>query len=161
LGESHIEPTHLLLGLLREDKQLFFQLLHTKEPFPNALEELQLQTAGEKVSTSVDLPLSMDAKGVLVYSAEESELLGHATIETGHLLLGLLRQPGTACRALQGKGLTLLVVREVVKGTAQKPTGPVQIVNVLRAEFKGAVMGRLKPELEPAVVYSPRLDKAQ
>lgn len=160
-GESYIQPTHLLLGLAREDKQLFSDLLHTANPFPNAVEELQLKLGGEKLSTSVDLPLSIESKRVLVYAAEESELLGHSTVETSHLLLGLLRQPGAACTALEKKGLSLPAVRESVKNPAQKPAAPAQTVSVLRAEFRVALLGRLKPELEPAVVYSTRLEKAQ
>src|SRR5215831_2928201 len=47
---------------------------------------------GEKVSTSVDLPLSLDCKRVLAYGAEEAERLNHQHIGTDHLLLGLLRE---------------------------------------------------------------------
>src|ERR1044072_1412096 len=47
---------------------------------------------GEKVSTSVDLPLSNECKRVLAYAAEEAERLSHKHIGTEHLLLGLLRE---------------------------------------------------------------------
>jgi ATP-dependent Clp protease ATP-binding subunit ClpC len=160
-GESYIQPTHLLLGLVREAKQLFVDVLHTANPFPNAADELQLKLVGEKVATSVDLPLSMESKRALVYAAEESERLGHATIEPGHLLLGLLRQPGTACNALERKGLTLPAVREILKTPPQKPAAAAQTVSVLRAEFRMVLLDRLKPELEPAVVYSLRSEEAQ
>ena len=43
----------------------------------------------EKVSTSVDLPLSHECKRVLAYGAEEAERLNHKHIGTEHLLLGL------------------------------------------------------------------------
>jgi len=49
-------------------------------------------TIREKVSTSVDLPLSNECKRVLAYAAEEAERLGHKHIGTEHLLLGLLRE---------------------------------------------------------------------
>jgi ATP-dependent Clp protease ATP-binding subunit ClpC len=160
-GEHYIQPAHLFLGLLREDKQLFHKLLHSVDPFPNAADELLLTTTGEKVSTSVDLPLSHESRRVLVYGAEESELLGHSTIGTGHLLLGLLREPGVTCDLLAKRGLTLVLVREVIKGVAQTVPGAEQIVGALRAEFKAALGNRLKPELEPAVTYRINEEKAK
>ena len=49
-------------------------------------------TQRDKVSTSVDLPLSNESKRVLAYGAEEAERLGHKHIGTEHRLLGLLRE---------------------------------------------------------------------
>ena len=46
----------------------------------------------EKVSTSIDLPLSNECKRVLAYAAEEAAQLGHKHIGTEHLLAGLLRE---------------------------------------------------------------------
>jgi ATP-dependent Clp protease ATP-binding subunit ClpC len=160
-GEPFIQPAHLLLGLLREDKELFRLLSHSPDPLPSVAEELGLKVSGEKISTSVDLPLSAESKRVLVYGAEEAELLGDLAIGPGHLLLGLLREPGAACDLLVRRGLTLPVVRDVVKGIPQKRPGNEQIVNTLRAEFKGALMSLLKPELEPAVVYSLAAEKTK
>jgi ATP-dependent Clp protease ATP-binding subunit ClpC len=155
-GDDYIHTEHLLLGLLREDKQLFNALLHSSNPFPNAAEELGLKQTGKTVSVSVDLPLSSEAKRVLAFGAEEAELLGSSTIETGHLLLGLLREPGPACNLLVKHGLTLPSLRQLVKGVAQKAVGSEQIVANLRSEFRGVIMGQLKPELEPAVEYGMR-----
>jgi ATP-dependent Clp protease ATP-binding subunit ClpC len=67
----------------------------------------------EKLPPGVDLPLSREAKRVLNYAAEESERVGHRTIGTEHLLLGLLReQHSYAAELLRDQGLHLHLVRE-------------------------------------------------
>ena len=70
----------------------------------------------EKVSTSMDLPLSRECKRVLAYGAEESERLNHKHIGTDHLLLGLLRKEECfAAQLLRERGLTLDSVRGQVQ----------------------------------------------
>jgi hypothetical protein len=89
----YIETEHLLLGIVRESKALprrlglriDYQTIHRE------IDAHYQQT--EKVSVSVDLPLSNESKRVLAYAAEEAERLGHRHVGTGHLLVGLLREP--------------------------------------------------------------------
>src|SRR5207245_9184335 len=65
-------------------------------------------TVREKVSTSVDLPLSQECKHVLAYAAEEAERLSHRHIGTEHLLLGILREEKSfAAEILYERGLRL------------------------------------------------------
>src|ERR1041384_7433019 len=88
-GSPYIETEHLLLGLMREDRTLFAGTGDTSA-FQKELES-QIPHHGEKTSTSVDLPMSAEAKRVLEYATEEADGLSHPHIDTGHLLLGLLR----------------------------------------------------------------------
>ena len=91
-GSPYIETEHLLLGLLREDKRivlLFFRSHVFVEEIRKKIE--QHGYVREKISTSVDLPLSNESKRVLAYAAEEAERLDHKHIGTEHLLLGLFR----------------------------------------------------------------------
>jgi hypothetical protein len=113
-GCSYIESEHLLLGLLREDKALANQVLASYSKLEAIRHSItQRGTAGLKVSTSVDLPLSHESKRVLVYAAEESERMKHQYIGTVHLLLGLLREEKSfAAQLLREQGLTLDLVRE-------------------------------------------------
>jgi hypothetical protein len=113
-GSPYIETEHLLLGLLREDKALANRLHAAMESIRKQIEG---HTApGEKVSTSVDLPLSHECKRVLAYGAEEAARLNHKHIGTEHLLLGLLREEKCfAARLLGEQGLTLYSVREPVQ----------------------------------------------
>jgi ATP-dependent Clp protease ATP-binding subunit ClpC len=78
-------------------------------------------TIREKVSTSVDLPLSNECKRVLAYAAEEAERLSHKHIGTEHLLLGLLREEKCfAAEMLHERGLKLQIIREEMQRTTQE-----------------------------------------
>src|SRR2546421_4148698 len=114
-GAQAIDAEHILLGLLREDKQLtqkFFRSPHS------TVESIRKEIEGrtplrDKVSASVDLPLSASAKRVLSFAADESERLQHRHIGTEHLLLGILREDkSTAAEILYERGLRLSQIRE-------------------------------------------------
>ena len=106
-GSPYIETEHLLLGLLREDKALTNRFLRSHASVESIRKQIEAHTTiREKVSTSVDLPLSNECKRVLAYAAEEAERLGHKHIGTEHLLLGLLREEKCfASEILQERGL--------------------------------------------------------
>src|SRR5207248_8987797 len=113
-GSPCIETEHLLLGLLREDKALANRFLRSSASVESIRKQIEAHTTlREKVSTSVDLPLSHECKRVLAYAAEEAERLNHKHIGTEHLLLGLLREEKCfAARLLNARGVTLEKVRE-------------------------------------------------
>jgi ATP-dependent Clp protease ATP-binding subunit ClpA len=113
-GSSVIDTEHLVLGILREDKVLTNQFL----PSTVAIESIRQQIAShigrrEKVSTSVDLPLSQESKRILSYGAGEAERLQHKHIGTGHLLFGVLREENClGAQVLRERGVTLDQVRD-------------------------------------------------
>src|ERR1035438_5713819 len=113
-GSPYIETEHLLLGLLREDKALTFPFLRSHASVESICHQIEGHiTIREKVSTSVDRPLSNECQRVLVYAAEEAERLSHKHIGTEHLLLGLLREEKCyAAEILHEHGLHLSVIRE-------------------------------------------------
>src|SRR5450756_1886862 len=113
-GSSYIETEHLLLGLLREDKALTFPFLRSHASVESIRHQIEGHiTIREKVSTSVDLPLSDEYQRVLAYAAEEAERLSHKHIGTEHLLLGLLREEKCfAAEILRERGLRLSTIRE-------------------------------------------------
>jgi ATP-dependent Clp protease ATP-binding subunit ClpC len=128
-GSPSIETEHLLLGLLREDKALSNRFLQSRGSVESIGRQIhQHAPVREKVSTSVDLPLSDEGKRVLAYAAEEAERLSHQHIGTEHLLLGLLREEKSlASRLLHEQGLKLLAVREELQKTAHmKPEDQVR-----------------------------------
>ena len=111
-GADCVETEHLLLGLLREDKAL------TNSLSINSIKYIHQRVrpvtpVREKISTSVDLPLSHESKRVLAYSAEEAERLGRQSkIGPEHMLLGLLREEKClAASLLQERGLSIVRVR--------------------------------------------------
>ncbi len=114
-GSPFIETEHLLLGLIREDKNL------TNRFFPKAnasIDSIRKEIEGrttirEKVSTSVELPFSDESKRALNAAAEESDRLAHKHIGTEHMLLGLLREEkSVAAEILKERGLRLSMIRE-------------------------------------------------
>lgn len=109
LGSQAIEAEHILLGLLREATPLFQKLLPDASVSMAAIRKAieSHEDTGDKVSASVDLPLSQQAKQVLSGAAEESERLGLRHIGTEHLLLGLIGAgPSLASQVLADHGVT-------------------------------------------------------
>jgi uncharacterized damage-inducible protein DinB len=113
-GSPYIETEHLLLGLLREDKMLTNRFLRSQAATESIRKQIDDRTTiREKVSTSVDLPLSNECKRALAYAAEEAQRLSHRHIGTEHLLLGLLREDKCfAAEILQERGLQVPAIRE-------------------------------------------------
>ena len=130
-GSPTIETEHLLLGLLREDKALASRFLRSAAAIESIRQQIEQHTQKlEKVSTSVDLPLSHESKRVLAYAAEEAERMNHKHIGTPHLLLGLLREDGNfAASLLKERGLKLALAREeVLRSDLDSPETPAQPV---------------------------------
>ena len=152
-GSPYIESEHLLLGLLREDKALANRFLRSHAAIESIRKQVEAHTTvREKVSTSVDLPLSHECKRVLAYGAEEAERLNHKHIGTEHLLLGLLREEKCfASEILHERGLRLSQVREeIARSTSEKMTSSRPKESSLLTEFsrdltQSAVDGVLDP----------------
>ncbi len=117
LGSPYIDTEHLLLGLIREDAGLRMQLSGSSPDEPESIRrQIESHTpVGEKISTSVDLPLSRELNGVLAYASAEAKALQHPVIDSGHLVLGLLRMNECfGADLLQQRGLRYERYREVV-----------------------------------------------
>ncbi len=125
-GSPNIESEHLLLGLLREDKGITNRFLHSHVAVESIRKQIEAQTTvREKISTSVDLPLSDECKRVLAYAAEEAEHLVHKHIGTEHLLLGLMREEDClAAQLLKKIGLQIDGVREELASSPQPSASP-------------------------------------
>jgi ATP-dependent Clp protease ATP-binding subunit ClpC len=150
-GSPYIETEHLLLGLLREDKALANRFLRSHASIESVRRQIEGRTTlREKVSTSVDLPLSQECKRVLTFAAEEAERLSHKHIGTEHLLLGLLREEKSfAAEILHERGLRLSTLREELGRSPEKPSSRSKETSLL-AEFsrdltQSAVEGQLDP----------------
>jgi len=152
-GSPYIETEHLLLGLLREDKALANRFLRSHAAIESIRKQIESHTTiREKVSTSVDLPLSHECKRVLAYGAEEAERLNHKHIGTEHLLLGLLREDKSfAAEILHERGLRLSQVREeIARSSSEKMASNRPKESSLLAEFsrdltQSAIDGALDP----------------
>ncbi|MBM3790880.1 MAG: ATP-dependent Clp protease ATP-binding subunit, partial [Acidobacteria bacterium] len=153
-GSPYIETEHLLLGLIREDKNL------TNRFFPKAntsIESIRKEIEGraisrEKVSTSVDLPFSDETKRALNSASEEAERLSHKHIGTEHMLLGLLREEkSVAAEILRERGLRLSTVREELnrgsfdRGSQSRAKEPLSLAEFSRDLTEAAGGGTLDP----------------
>jgi len=150
-GQPYIETEHLMLGILREDKALTNRFLRSHASVESIRKQVQEHTIiREKVSTSIDLPLSNECKQVLAYAAEEAAQLGHKHIGTEHLLAGLLREEKCfAAQILHERGLRLLMIREeLAKGpqhSAVRGPEPTAIAELFTNLVQAATYGQLAP----------------
>ena len=122
-GSSSIETEHLLLGLLRADPILIRRFLGAGSVAADISADLEKHIPrGERISTSVDMPLSQECDKVLKRAAEECERLAQRHIGTEHLLLGILRAEGSlASRFLRERGVKPEVIREQLANSGGSP----------------------------------------
>jgi len=116
LGSSKISPEHLLLGLTREDKALFARVTGGNLDNAGIIKSAMLSELPklEANATTIDLPLTDEAKRILALSLDESERLNHRHVGTEHQLLALLKQGGAAAKVLNQHGITWEAVNNLI-----------------------------------------------
>jgi ATP-dependent Clp protease ATP-binding subunit ClpC len=162
-GSPYIETEHLLLGLLREDKALTNRFLRSHASIESIRKQIEGRTAiREKVSTSVDLPLSQECKRVLTNAAEEAERLSHKHIGTEHLLLGLLREEKSfAAEILHERGLRLTTIREELsRAQNEKMSSSRPKETSLLSEFsRDLTQAAMENQLDPLIGRENELER--
>ncbi|HKF25482.1 MAG TPA: Clp protease N-terminal domain-containing protein, partial [Candidatus Acidoferrum sp.] len=152
-GSPYIETEHLLLGLMREDKALANRFLRQQGSIESIRKEIEARiTIRERISTSVEVPLSAECKRILNMAAEEAERLGVKHVATEHLLLGILREEKCfGAEILMERGLRLSSLREELARTSgEKPAAARPKETSLLSEFsrdltQAAAEGSLDP----------------
>ncbi len=135
LGGDAIEPEHLLLGLVRTDRgplPRVFALANMS--YSQVRAEIQSRW-GERQHPAqrVEIPFSGQTKRILQYTAEEADRADHKQIDTGHLLLGVLREEHSfATEMLNRHGISLRQARELIAtpDAVAEPTAVEAIVAV-------------------------------
>jgi uncharacterized protein (TIGR02246 family) len=118
-GSPCIETEHLLLGLAREDS--FVRSRFNLEQLRSDIEKHI--TRGERISTSIEVPLSLECRRVLELAMEEAERLANKQVDTGHLLLALMRvEESLAAKILREKISRELVLKKFPDPDAQPRT---------------------------------------
>ncbi len=151
-GSHYIKTEHLLLGLLREDKHLSQRVFPPSHAFEQSVRRVVTERTpvSEKVSTSVDMPLSMESRRVLTYAAEEAEQLKYAFISPDHILLGLLReQQGLAAEILAPLHLDIQAIREQITDPASSPLEALRNPAAAQkhyGKFRGVVVANMDPQ---------------
>ena len=153
-GAMQIEAEHVLLGLIREDKTIAQRFFNRAQA---TVESIRKDVEGRIVlrprhPNTIDLPLSMEAKRVLAFAAEESERLANRHIGTEHLLLGLLREENSlASEILYERGIRLTDIRsELLRQTGRERDSTLRKETPNLFEFcrdltESALEGKLDP----------------
>src|SRR5260370_23671665 len=117
LASPTIETEHLLLGLMRETRSMFERTLsvqgHTLAMIRQQIEARSAAAKGEaKLSTSVDLPMGVNARIALQHAEEEAAAMQDQRVRPAHLLLALLRDDEPVSQILRDFGVVYDVVRQ-------------------------------------------------
>jgi ATP-dependent Clp protease ATP-binding subunit ClpA len=160
-GAKEITPEHILSGLLKEDPGLFAILM---PKHVSAAKELETQlTVGSSGGTTdapyqESLPLSPGAKKVVFASYKAHERLGHSSVGTQHLLMGLLQpipkrrgwlrsreasEENLARRILLDHGLTAAEVEAKTKAGIVTPLTSVLDDPLIKLNAQLAALGEL------------------
>src|ERR1700734_3983925 len=154
-GSPYIETEHLLLGLMREDKALANRFLRQQGSIESIRKEIEARiTIRERISTSVEVPLSAECKRILNMSAEEAERLGHKHVGTEHLLLGILREEKCfGAEILMERGLRLSTLREELARTSgeKAPAARPKETSLLAEFSRDLTQAALEGQLDPLV----------
>jgi hypothetical protein len=150
-GSHYIETEHLLLGLLREDHALLKWFPGEYNVGPKIRAEIEKRiTRAERVSTSMEVPLTQECKTVLRLAEETSDRFGHRHVEPVQLLIGLLRiESLMAAQILIERGVKSEPIQaDLAKRSSseyQSTTRPVALLTV--ESFLAGLKGRDSGEL--------------
>lgn len=150
-GKTEVTPEHLLLALLRDSNGTPAQLLRTCNLSLEQLREvLDLPMVPSAVPSSEGYPLTLASQSVLTLAQEEARLLDSTTIETEHLLLGLLRDSKSViAHVLSWLGIEYEPIRRAIRPLPPPQTTP-DPWKVKQIRELGQQILRLAPELAQA-----------
>jgi ATP-dependent Clp protease ATP-binding subunit ClpA len=146
-GNPYIDTEHILLGLLREDVALMHEIFGPINLAGQIRTEIEKAIEPrERISTSVEIPLTADSKKILNFAVEEADRLDQPQVGTEHFLLAILRLPDSlAAKLLIPKGAKVTAIREkIAKRSTQTPRDPQRAVTSAIAflhGFLGALRG--------------------
>src|SRR5229473_1133202 len=148
---------------MREDKALANRFLRQQGSIESIRKEIEARiTIRERISTSVEVPLSAECKRILNMAAEEAERLGVKHVATEHLLLGILREEKCfGAEILMERGLRLTTLREELARTSgEKPAASRPKETSLLAEFsRDLTLAATEGSLDPLVGREAEVDR--
>jgi hypothetical protein len=124
VGSPCIEAEHLLLGIMRSCEPELNEVLKLKDLEDALRAELATTAHGDTSSTQVNIPLSNQSKRILAYAAEEAVRLNSVGIGSGHLLLGVLREPeSVGARFMVAHNVDLQTARQIMAMLSRSQAG--------------------------------------
>jgi ATP-dependent Clp protease ATP-binding subunit ClpC len=117
LNHNYIGTEHILLGLIHEGEGVAAKALESLGISLDAARAQVKETVGQGLRAPTGhIPFTPRAKQVLEGSLREALQLGHDSIGTEHILLGIFREgEGVAAQVLAGFGADYAQVREQVQ----------------------------------------------
>jgi ATP-dependent Clp protease ATP-binding subunit ClpA len=116
-NHNYIGPEHLLLGLVREGEGVAARVLTgLNVDLARTRREVEsLIGRGDATTSPSEIALIPRTKKIIELAIDEARQLGHSHVGTEHLLLGLVREPGSNAGAiLKAQGVDLETVRQKV-----------------------------------------------
>jgi Clp amino terminal domain, pathogenicity island component len=121
-GSPYIDSEHLLLGVLREDRQLANRFLGEGDIISEIRTAIERRTAPPERTPTDEIPLSSHSKTILKVAAHAAEQFGRRHIETEHLLFAMATvENSLAARLLHTRGLTEAKLRQRLANDPQIP----------------------------------------
>jgi ATP-dependent Clp protease ATP-binding subunit ClpC len=123
IPHDYIGTEHLLLGLLRVDESVGFWALNAAGISLDSARRSVRRLVGATEEPQGQVPFTERAKKALENGFREAVERGEQTVGSGHLLLGLLREPhGVAVDVINDHEVALATLRQrVVAAMGQRP----------------------------------------
>ncbi|MEW5856618.1 MAG: Clp protease N-terminal domain-containing protein [Cyanobacteriota bacterium] len=118
LGHQHIGTEQILLGVIGEGTGIAAQVLTAVGVnFEQVQREVEKIIGRGRGTMPGEIPFTPRGKRALEFSLEASRQLGHHSIDTEHLLLGILRErDGLGAIVLQNLGVDIQNLEQQVQG---------------------------------------------
>jgi hypothetical protein len=141
---------HILLGLVQEHKGVAVWILHSLGVDRRRVRrevEKELRSGSARPALG-KLPNTPRARNAIELASEEARFLGHFPFNTGHLLLGLLREKsGMAALVLTRLGLKAAAVREAIQNVPLQITALEEVPSGSANKKRSGQMHRRVDEL--------------
>lgn len=128
MNHNHIAPEHVLLGLLRESEGVAGRVLASVgvDLYRARTEVEGLIGRGDNMTSPSEITLTPRTKKLIELAIDESRALAHGAIGTEHLLLAIVRDPGSnAAEVLRRLGLQVESIRQrVIDALGGAPPNP-------------------------------------
>jgi predicted dehydrogenase len=106
LNHNFVGTEHILLGLITLGQGVSVTVLQKLGlDLEKVRDEVKKQAPAPDPKTTGKIAYTPDFKKTLALAAKEARALGHAYVGTEHILLGLLREGGTAARIMKNLGV--------------------------------------------------------
>jgi ATP-dependent Clp protease ATP-binding subunit ClpC len=173
LGHDYIGTEHILLGLIREGEGVAARALESLGISRDAVRQQVEEITGRgQHAPSAQIPFTAPAKKVLELSLREALQLGHNSISTEHILLGLIGEgEGVAAQVLVKLGADLNRVRQQVNqllrgsqghepAAAGAPSGTAPSASLVLDQFgRNLTAGAREGKLDPVIGREKEIER--